>query len=103
MRKELYPLFGIVTVLNTPFAADGQVSLDALEKHIHYAIEYAIELMGQVEAGRRWSNLRECLARNYTLKEDWNNEPYIFRQDNIIHGNLGPGFFVPGPDLEMVL
>jgi dihydrodipicolinate synthase/N-acetylneuraminate lyase len=37
-----YPLFGIVTVLNTPFTEDDQVDLQALKKHVRYAIDAGV-------------------------------------------------------------
>ena len=40
--KELYPLFGIVTVLNTPFRQDGSIDLDALKKHVRYAMNAGV-------------------------------------------------------------
>ncbi len=36
--KGLYPLKGIVTVLNTPFTEDNTLDLAGLKKHLHYAI-----------------------------------------------------------------
>jgi 4-hydroxy-tetrahydrodipicolinate synthase len=38
MHKSLYPLFGIVTVLNTPFSAADEVDLLALHRHVDAAI-----------------------------------------------------------------
>lgn len=38
MRKSLYPLFGIVTVLNTPFKADGTIDFGALRKNVREAL-----------------------------------------------------------------
>ena len=40
--KELYPLRGIVTVLNTPFTADDEIDLAALKKHVNYAIKAGV-------------------------------------------------------------
>jgi len=40
--KELLPLFGIVTVLNTPFKDDGSIDIESLEKHVDYAIEAGV-------------------------------------------------------------
>lgn len=37
--KSLYPLRGIVTVLNTPFTTSNTVDLDALQQHVAYALE----------------------------------------------------------------
>lgn len=36
--KELYPLFGIATVLNTPFDRTGKIDTDALRKNVRYAL-----------------------------------------------------------------
>ncbi|MCY1719419.1 dihydrodipicolinate synthase family protein [Prolixibacteraceae bacterium Z1-6] len=36
--KELYPLHGIVSVLNTPFLNDNSVDLKALKKNVDYAL-----------------------------------------------------------------
>ncbi len=38
MTKSLYPLFGIVTVLNTPFKADGAIDYAALRKNVREAL-----------------------------------------------------------------
>ncbi len=38
MRKTLYPLFGIITVLNTPFTDADAVDLLALRRHVDAAI-----------------------------------------------------------------
>jgi dihydrodipicolinate synthase/N-acetylneuraminate lyase len=40
--KELYPLFGIVTVLNTPFREDGSVDYGALRLHSEYALKAGV-------------------------------------------------------------
>ncbi|MBV6642345.1 MAG: dihydrodipicolinate synthase family protein [Cyclobacteriaceae bacterium] len=40
--KELYPLHGIVTVLNTPFSHHDQVDLAALSKHVNNALEAGV-------------------------------------------------------------
>ncbi len=40
--KELYPLFGIVTVLNTPFREDGSVDYGALSLHAEYALKAGV-------------------------------------------------------------
>jgi len=42
VEKELYPLFGIVTVLNTPFRKNGDIDPTALKRHIEYAIESGV-------------------------------------------------------------
>ncbi len=36
--KKLYPLHGIVTVLNTPFKSDNTIDYSALQKNIEYAL-----------------------------------------------------------------
>ncbi|MEZ5106855.1 MAG: dihydrodipicolinate synthase family protein [Draconibacterium sp.] len=36
--KQLYPLKGIVTVLNTPFAQDNSIDFSALRKNVQYAL-----------------------------------------------------------------
>ena len=38
MNKTLYPLFGIVTVLNTPFKTDGRIDYAALRLHVREAL-----------------------------------------------------------------
>ncbi|XOV94101.1 MAG: dihydrodipicolinate synthase family protein [Bacteroidota bacterium] len=40
--KELYPLHGIVTVLNTPFTSGDQIDLKALSKNVKYALDAGI-------------------------------------------------------------
>ncbi|MBD3374582.1 dihydrodipicolinate synthase family protein [candidate division KSB1 bacterium] len=42
MSKELYPLFGIITVLNTPFTADNRPDYSAFRRHIEYAIRSGV-------------------------------------------------------------
>ncbi|WP_162418525.1 dihydrodipicolinate synthase family protein [Cyclobacterium roseum] len=42
MHKTLYPLFGIVTVLNTPFKADGGIDHAALRKNVREALEAGV-------------------------------------------------------------
>lgn len=38
-KKELYPLFGIVTVLNTPFTASNAIDYHGLKRNIQYALK----------------------------------------------------------------
>ncbi len=40
--KELYPLYGIVTVLNTPFAKDNTVDFDALKRNVNEAVSAGV-------------------------------------------------------------
>ncbi len=40
--KELYPLHGIVTVLNTPFSRDGQIDLNALKANVETAMHAGV-------------------------------------------------------------
>lgn len=40
--KELYPLFGIVTVLNTPFTKENSIDTAALRKHVKYAMDAGV-------------------------------------------------------------
>ena len=40
--KQLYPLFGIVTVLNTPFKTDNTIDFSALRRNVDYALESGI-------------------------------------------------------------
>ena len=40
--KELYPLHGIVTVLNTPFDQDGQIAFSDLRKNVSVALEAGV-------------------------------------------------------------
>ncbi len=42
MNKTLYPLFGIITVLNTPFSAADEVDLLALRRHVDAAIDAGV-------------------------------------------------------------
>ena len=40
--KELFPLHGIVTVLNTPFTHDNQIDRKALADHVQYALDAGV-------------------------------------------------------------
>ncbi|MGC9352300.1 MAG: dihydrodipicolinate synthase family protein [Mariniphaga sp.] len=40
--KELYPLHGIVTVLNTPFTTDNKIDLKALKKNVFEALDAGV-------------------------------------------------------------
>jgi 4-hydroxy-tetrahydrodipicolinate synthase len=40
--KELFPLAGIVTVLNTPFDTKGNIDLPSLRKHVQYALRAGV-------------------------------------------------------------
>lgn len=40
--KQLFPLQGIVTVLNTPFKTDNTIDLRALQKNVEYAIKAGV-------------------------------------------------------------
>jgi 4-hydroxy-tetrahydrodipicolinate synthase len=40
--KELYPLKGIVTVLNTPFTQDGQLDIESLRKNTRLALKAGV-------------------------------------------------------------
>lgn len=40
--KDLYPLFGIVTVLNTPFTTDDSIDLKALRKNVRDALNAGV-------------------------------------------------------------
>jgi len=40
--KELLPLHGIVTVLNTPFLEDGSLDIPSLRKNCHYALDSGV-------------------------------------------------------------
>jgi len=40
--KELLPLRGIVTVLNTPFTAQNSLDVDSLRHNVRYALESGI-------------------------------------------------------------
>ncbi|MRI01173.1 dihydrodipicolinate synthase family protein [Kriegella sp. EG-1] len=42
MKKELYPLHGIVTVLNTPFTKNNEIDLAALKNNVSYAIDAGV-------------------------------------------------------------
>ncbi|MBD3631069.1 dihydrodipicolinate synthase family protein [Cyclobacterium sp.] len=42
MNKTLYPLFGIVTVLNTPFKTDGAIDFVALRKNVKQAMNAGV-------------------------------------------------------------
>lgn len=41
--KSLYPLRGIITVLNTPFTASNAVDISALQRHVTYALEAEVD------------------------------------------------------------
>lgn len=40
--KQLFPLQGIVTVLNTPFSANGEIDFSALQKNVEYALNAGV-------------------------------------------------------------
>jgi 4-hydroxy-tetrahydrodipicolinate synthase len=40
--KQLFPLHGIVTVLNTPFSAKGEIDLPALKRNVDYALDAGV-------------------------------------------------------------
>ncbi len=40
--KELYPLKGIVTVLNTPFRTDNSIDFGALKNNVHEALKAGV-------------------------------------------------------------
>jgi len=40
--KELYPLRGIVTVLNTPFTADDKIDIPALKRNAEEALKAGV-------------------------------------------------------------
>jgi dihydrodipicolinate synthase/N-acetylneuraminate lyase len=40
--KQLFPLHGIVTVLNTPFSANGEIDFSALKKNVRYALDAGV-------------------------------------------------------------
>jgi dihydrodipicolinate synthase/N-acetylneuraminate lyase len=40
--KQLFPLHGIVTVLNTPFSANGEIDFSALQKNVCYALDAGV-------------------------------------------------------------
>ncbi len=42
LGEALFPLFGIVTVLNTPFSDKGDIDFSALRKNVLYALETGI-------------------------------------------------------------
>jgi dihydrodipicolinate synthase/N-acetylneuraminate lyase len=42
MTKDVYPLFGIVTVLNTPFTADDRLELPGLRRNVALALEAGV-------------------------------------------------------------
>jgi 4-hydroxy-tetrahydrodipicolinate synthase len=42
MNKDLYDLFGIVAVLNTPFTLEDGLDLEGLARHVAYAIECGV-------------------------------------------------------------
>jgi 4-hydroxy-tetrahydrodipicolinate synthase len=42
MIKELFPMFGIMPAMNTPFTEDDRIDLDGIQKHIDSAIEAGI-------------------------------------------------------------
>lgn len=42
MTKQLYPLFGIVTVLNTPFTADDKIDTAGLRRNVALALEAGV-------------------------------------------------------------
>jgi len=42
MDKQLFPLHGIVTVLNTPFTKDNQIDLNALRQNVNSALDAGV-------------------------------------------------------------
>ena len=42
MAKELFPMFGMMPAMNTPFTEDDRIDFDGLQKHIDNAIEAGI-------------------------------------------------------------
>jgi 4-hydroxy-tetrahydrodipicolinate synthase len=42
MTKELFPMFGMMPAMNTPFTEDDSIDIDGLQKHIDYAIKAGI-------------------------------------------------------------
>lgn len=42
MMKELYPLFGIVTVLNTPFTKNNELDLHSLRRNVRKALQAGV-------------------------------------------------------------
>ncbi|NOY57492.1 MAG: dihydrodipicolinate synthase family protein [Calditrichaeota bacterium] len=42
MEKEIYPLFGIVAVLNTPFTQNDEIDISALKRHVEAAIQAGV-------------------------------------------------------------
>ncbi len=55
--KQLFPLFGIVTVLNTPFTNEYEINLAALKKNVNEAIaDKLIEKVIQLENKMRSGN-----------------------------------------------
>lgn len=42
MTKTLYPLHGIVTVLNTPFSTTGDIDYQALQNHVLWALKTGV-------------------------------------------------------------
>ena len=42
MPKELFPMFGMMPAMNTPFTEDDRIDFDGLQKHIDNAIEAGI-------------------------------------------------------------
>ena len=40
--KQLFPLQGIVTVLNTPYTTDNRIDYSALRKNVYYALEAGV-------------------------------------------------------------
>jgi 4-hydroxy-tetrahydrodipicolinate synthase len=42
LGEALFPLFGIVTVLNTPFKTDNSIDFSALQKNVRYALSSGV-------------------------------------------------------------
>ena len=42
MKKSLYPLFGMMPAMNTPFTENDDIDYDGLQRHIDYAIHVGI-------------------------------------------------------------
>jgi len=66
LKKELFPLHGIVTVLNTPFTEEDTIDLPALKKNVLFQIPYE----NDTQFERHFSELAE-LGQEMIMLQDW--------------------------------
>ncbi|WP_020532620.1 dihydrodipicolinate synthase family protein [Flexithrix dorotheae] len=78
--KKLYPLHGIVTVLNTPFAENGEIDFNALQKNVEEALLAGISgfLVPAMASEVHTLTLREKLKMIEVVLERVNQKVPVF-------------------------